>query len=186
MAEEPCLAVAGHAGAHGIGGVAADGRDDWHRRVDPPTEKIADSLSCGFAMRVPAGDIDGGLCRRMAGQNGVHGILNAVVAARVKADHRRGQQGKGASHPVTMGRDIGASKGCALSPSDCAVIAMQRDNGGVERTVFAPSRQAVDTTRIGKLYLMNIYPRDLHEYTMTGLPMLSRSGSTPRPGASPG
>ena len=139
MAAEPGLAMAGHAGAHGIGGVAADGRDDRHRRVDPPTEKIADSLSCGFAMRVPAGDVDGGLCRRMAGQCGVHGILNAVVAARVEPGHRRGQQGEGASHPVTMGCDIGASKGGTLSPSDCAVIAMQRDNGGVERAVFAPS-----------------------------------------------
>ena len=137
-------------------------------------------------MRVPAGHVDRGLGRRMSGENAVHGVLNAVVAARVEADHGRRQQSERASYTFAMRGDIGASKRRALAPADGSVIAMEGDNGGIERPVFAPARQTVDAAGIGKVGPVRLYPRDFHEYTMTASPRLSRSGSTPRPGASPG
>ena len=139
MATEPGLAVTCHAGAHCVGRVAADRRDHRHGFGDPAAEKIADRQAGGFSVRVPAGHVDRGLGRRMSGENAVHGVLNAVVAARVEADHGRRQQSERASYTFAMRGDIGASKRRALAPADGSVIAMEGDNGGIERPVFAPA-----------------------------------------------
>ena len=99
----------------------------------------------------------------MACEHGVHGVLNAVMASRVEADHRRRQKVQRGAHPARMGGDIGASERGALAPADSAVIAMKRQDGGVERAVFAAAGQPVDTAGIGQLGLVDLYARDLHE-----------------------
>ena len=114
MTEESGLAMGGHTGTHRLGTVATHRGNHRDRRFDPPAKKIADRKTRRLAMGIPAGDVDRGLRRLVPEKGGIHGILNPVVASRIKPDDRRSKTSERGSHPAGMRRDIGAAKWCAF------------------------------------------------------------------------
>ena len=75
----------------------------------------------------------------MAHEDGIHGIINPVMLARIQTQDSGDEDGQSRRDPSRMGGDIGTAERAGFPPTNQACIGFKANNEACKAAVFSPA-----------------------------------------------